>query len=140
VNSVETITAMVYRYCELFDSGDFDGYVKQFEHGRMGGREKGSESLRQWITDNIMLYDGMPYTKHLTTNLIVEVDEESGTAKARSYVTLLQAPPGQPLTIVGCAEYHDQFERVDGTWRWAERKVVNRLDGDSSGHIRSRPT
>jgi 3-phenylpropionate/cinnamic acid dioxygenase small subunit len=136
MSSVEAITKLVYRYCELFDSGDFDGFAKQFEHGSMGGREIGSASLRQWIDDNIILYDGSPCTRHLTTNLVVDVDEDAGTAAARSYVTLLHAAPGFPMTIVGCAVYHDRFERVDGAWRWAERKVVDQLEGDPSRHVR----
>ena|SRR5207248_2988057 len=128
---------MIYRYCTLFDSGDFDGYVAQFEHGRMGGRDPGdTASLRQWITDNIILYDGSPCTKHLATNVVVEVDEESGHASASSYVTLLHAAPGYPMAIVGCAEYRDRFEQVDSEWRWAERTVVNQLHGDTSRHIR----
>jgi hypothetical protein len=137
VSSIEEITAMIYRYCELFDSGDFDGFAAQFEHGRMGGRETGSASLRQWIDDNVILYDGSPATKHLTTNLVVDVDEQAGTAKARSYVTVLHGADGYPLAVVGCAEYHDEFERVDGTWRWAARNVLNQIAGDTSRHIRS---
>ena len=137
VDSVQAITTLVYRYCELIDSGDFDAYVKQFEHGSMGGRAKGdTASLRQWITDNMVLHDGSPCTRHLMNNLIVEVDEAADTAKARSYVTVLHTAPGQALAIVGTAQYHDQFERVGGTWRWAERVVVNSLSGDSSRHTR----
>jgi 3-phenylpropionate/cinnamic acid dioxygenase small subunit len=137
MNSVDEITRMIYRYCTLFDAGDFDAFAQQFEHGSMGGREAGSASLRQWIDDHIILYDGSPCTRHLTTNLVVDVDEETGTAAARSYVTVLQAPPGRPMAIIGSAEYHDRFERVDGVWRWAERKVVNILGGDSSHHVRA---
>ena len=137
MNSVETITAMIHRYCELFDSGNFDAYVAQFEHGSMGGRPIGSPGLREWIRDNIVLHDGSPCTKHLSTNVVVDVDEEAGSATARSYVTVLHAAPGLPLTIVGSAAYHDKFDRVDGTWRWGERVVVDRLNGDSSRHIRS---
>ncbi len=135
--TIETITKMIYRYCELFDAGDFDAYAAQFEHGSMGGRQKGSAALRQWLDEHIILYDGSPCTKHLSTNVIVDADDEAGTATARSYVTLLQALPGHPLAVIGSGEYHDKFERVDGTWRWAERLVVNHLGGDSSRHIRT---
>ena len=109
MNSVDTITRMIYRYCELFDSADFDGFAKQFEHGSLNGREIGSASLRQWIDDHIVLYDGSPRTKHLTTNLVVDVDESSGTATARSYVTLVQSVPGRELAVIGSADYHDRF-------------------------------
>jgi 3-phenylpropionate/cinnamic acid dioxygenase small subunit len=136
MNSVEAITRMIYRYCELFDSADFDAYAEQFEHGSLNGRTPGAAEVRQWIDDHIILYDGSPRTKHLTTNLVVDVDEAADTATARSYVTMLQAVPGHRLEIAGCAEYHDRFQRVDGTWRWAARDVVNSLGGDSSRHVR----
>jgi 3-phenylpropionate/cinnamic acid dioxygenase small subunit len=136
MSSVDTITKMIHRYCELFDSADFDAFAKQFEHGSMNGREIGSASLRQWIDDHIVLYEGSPRTKHLTTNVVVDVDEDAGMATARCYVTLVQAIPGQPLAIIGSADYHDRFERVDGAWRWAERTIHNQLIGDSSGHVR----
>jgi len=45
-------------------------------------------------TDQITaMAHGLPRTRHLTTNLTVEVDEEAGAAVARSYVTVLQALP-----------------------------------------------
>ena len=140
VSSVEAITGLVHRYCLLFDSGDFDAYVAQFRYGSMGGRAPGdTASLRQWIADNVILYDGSPCTKHLTTNLVVDVDEGAGTATATSYVTVLHAAPGHPLAIVGCGEYHDRFERIDGAWEWARRSVTNVLSGDTTRHIRPRP-
>jgi hypothetical protein len=50
------------------------------------------------LRDNLIVYDdGTPRTKHVTTNIAVEVDEEAGTALARSYFTVLQALPDLPL-------------------------------------------
>ncbi len=138
-DSAVAITRMIHRYCELFDAGDFDGYAAQFEHGSLNGRSPGAAELRQWLDDHIILYDGSPRTKHLVTNLVVDVDEEGDAATARCYVTMLQALPGGPLELAGAAEYHDRFERVDGTWRWAARDVVSPLGGDSSRHIRMTP-
>ena len=44
----------------------------------------------------IVYENGTPRTKHLVTNIIVEVDEEAGAAAARSSVTALQALPDLP--------------------------------------------
>jgi 3-phenylpropionate/cinnamic acid dioxygenase small subunit len=137
VESVDAITRLIYRYCELFDAGDFDAYAELFEHGSMNGRAPGASELRTWLDEHIILYDGSPRTKHLITNLVVDVDEQADTATSRCYVTMLQAVPDQPLVLAGSAEYRDRFVRVDGTWRWAERNVVNALGGDSSRHIRA---
>jgi 3-phenylpropionate/cinnamic acid dioxygenase small subunit len=79
---------------------------------------------------------GTPRTKHVTTNVIVEVDEEAGTAAARSYVTVFQARPGLALQAIMSGRYQDRFERRDGHWRFAERRVRIDLTGDLSGHLR----
>jgi hypothetical protein len=89
------------------------------------------------LRDSVVLYeDGTPRTKHLVTNIIVEVDEEAGTAAARSYVTALQALPDLPLQPIVSGRYHDRFERRDGRWRFVERRVHIDLVGDVSCHLR----
>ena len=134
-DAVRQITSMVYRYCELFDTGRFDEFAAQFEHGQWHRAGPGAAAARRWIGDHVRLYDGLPRTKHLTTNLIVQVDEEAGTAVARSYVTVLQALPGSPPQPIFAGRYRDRFARVDGRWRWARREVIGDLYGDVSHHL-----
>ncbi len=81
--------------------------------------------------------DGTPRTKHVTTNLIVEVDEGSGTATCRSYFTVLQQAPALPLQPVIAGRYHDRFLREDGEWHFAERRFLIDLVGDLSQHLLS---
>ena len=33
-DSAQQITAIVHRYCELFDTGQLDEFAAQFEHGQ----------------------------------------------------------------------------------------------------------
>jgi 3-phenylpropionate/cinnamic acid dioxygenase small subunit len=136
VNSVDTLTTMMYRYCELFDTGNFDAFASQFEHGRWHRAEPGTDATRQWITDHVITYDGSPRTKHITTNIIVEVDEDAGTATAQSYITVLQAVPDLPLQPIFAGRYRDRFERIDGEWRWRERAVLSDLRGNTAHHVR----
>ncbi len=135
-DAVAQITALVYRYCELFDSAQFDAFAAQFEHGQWHRAEPGAEAARQWLDNHVLLHDGLPRTKHSTTNLVVEVDEEAGTATARSYVTVLQATTDFPLQPIFAGRYHDRFTRVDGRWQWTQREVVGDLYGDVSQHRR----
>lgn len=134
--AAEQITALVYDYCELFDTGRFDEFAAQFEHGQWHRADPGAAAARRWIDDHVQLYDGLPRTKHLTTNLTVEVDEQAGTATARSYITVLQALSGFPLQPIFAGRYRDRFERVDGRWRWTRREVIGDLYGDVSHHVR----
>jgi 3-phenylpropionate/cinnamic acid dioxygenase small subunit len=132
----DQITALVYRYCELFDTGQFDEFAAQFEHGQWHRAGPGAAAARRWIDDHVHVYDGLPRTRHVTTNLTVQVDEEAGTASARSYITVLQARPDFPLQPIFAGRYLDTFTRVDGCWRWARREVIGDLYGDVSHHVR----
>ena len=90
-DSVKTLSDMIYRYSELFDTGDFDGFAAQFEHGRWHRAEPGTAATRQWIAEHVQVHDGLPRTKHVITNLIVDVDEERARPPSRSYITVWQA-------------------------------------------------
>ena len=94
------------------------------------GRWPGEELQLQWLGE-----DGTPLTKHVITNPIVEVDEAAGTASCRSYYTVFQQTDDFPLQPVIEGRYHDEFERVDGVWRWSYRdySLVD-LVGDMSHH------
>jgi 3-phenylpropionate/cinnamic acid dioxygenase small subunit len=138
-DAAQQITTLMNRYCELFDTGQFDEFAAQFEHGQWHRADPGTTAARRWIEDNVHRYDGLPRTKHLTTNLTVEVDEEAGTAVARSYITVLQALPEFPLQPIFAGRYRDRFARVDGCWRWMRREVIGDLHGDVSHHVRHHP-
>jgi 3-phenylpropionate/cinnamic acid dioxygenase small subunit len=87
--------------------------------------------------DMLIVYDdGTPRTRHVTTNVAIEADEEAGTAVSRAYSTVLQALPGLALQPIVSGRYRDRFERCDGQWRFAERRVLVDLVGDVSRHLR----
>ncbi|TWV31236.1 nuclear transport factor 2 family protein [Streptomyces misionensis] len=134
------VTNLIARYAELVDAGDFAGVGALFADAVFvgsGGPVEGSEGVERMLRDTVILYeDGTPRTHHATTNVAVEVDAEAGTAAARSYVTVFQALPGLPLRPIAAGRYADRFERRDGHWRFAERRVRIHLAGDVSGHVR----
>ena len=95
------------------------------------------EALAKGLQGAIRLYEGNPRTRHLTTNVAVEVDEDAGTGLARSYFVVLQQTPELPLQPIVSGRYRDRFERVDGVWRFAERRVRTDHMGDLSAHLRA---
>jgi hypothetical protein len=137
------VANLIARYAELIDSGDFAGVAGLLAHAGVGAGDgsallTGTKALAGLFTSTTRLYpDGTPGTKHVTTNLILEMDEEAGTATARSYWTVLQAVAGLPLQPILAGRYHDRFERVDGAWRFAERRYLVDLVGDVSRHMLS---
>jgi 3-phenylpropionate/cinnamic acid dioxygenase small subunit len=138
---VQAISALVYLYAELIDAGDLDGVAALFEHATWGAgtrteRLRGTEAVRKGYGGVILYEDGTPRTRHVITNLVVDVDGSSTQATARSYFTVLQATDGIPLQAIIAGRYEDQFENVDGSWRFSERIIHPDLHGDLSKHMR----
>jgi 3-phenylpropionate/cinnamic acid dioxygenase small subunit len=137
---VRQIEALVFRYAELLDAGDLDGVAALFEHADWGSgtrteRMRGTQQVRR-MYDGVILYDdGTPHTKHVITNLVIEHDDGSTQATARSYFTVLQAHERELRPIIA-GRYHDRFEEVGGEWRFAERIIHPDLQGDLSKHMR----
>jgi len=139
---VEDITALVMSYAERLDAGDLDGVAALFAHAtwRSPARDeplRGAEQVRR-AYDGVLLYDGVPATRHVVTNLVVRL-ESPERAQARSYFTVFQARPDFPLQAIICGRYHDVFERTGGTWRFADRLILPDLIGDLSRHLRVAP-
>lgn len=139
--SHRAIENLIARYAELVDDGDFAGLGALLADAVfVGGGEpvRGSAAIEEMFRETVVVHDdGTPRTQHVTTNVVVEVDEHAGTAVARSYVTVLQALPELPLQTIAAGRYHDRFARgEDGRWRFAERRVRITLVGDLSRHIR----
>ena len=78
---------------------------------------------------------GTPKTKHVMSNPIIEVDEQRGTATCNAYYTVFQATEELPLQPIIAGRYEDQFERVDGRWRYTAKKYFVELVGDLSHHL-----
>jgi hypothetical protein len=132
---------LIARYAELIDEGDFDGVADLLGEAAVGQGDSpslltGRDALAALFTSTTRRYpDGTPRTKHVTTNLILEIDEEAGTAAARSYWTVFQAVDGLPLQPILAGRYHDRFERDGQAWHFSERRYLIDLVGDVSRHM-----
>ena len=135
------IKKLLYLYAERIDLGDFEGVADLFEHAVITapGAEAGPggrQAALDIYTRTTRLYgDGTPKTKHVTTNAIIEVDEDNNFATSRSYFTVFQALDDFPLQAIIAGRYHDKFERKNGHWRFSERMMLPELMGDLSRHL-----
>jgi 3-phenylpropionate/cinnamic acid dioxygenase small subunit len=139
-DDVEAIRALIHRYAELIDLGELDAVAALFTHGTWsspgrGTPLRGAEQVRR-AYDGVILYDGIPSTKHVISNVTIEIADDGVTATARSYFTVLQARPDLPLQPIIAGRYHDRFERADDAWRFADRQIIPDLIGDLSRHLR----
>lgn len=139
----EQVSNLVSLYSEVLDSGDFDGIGRLFAHGAVevfnegisnGGRKTGTDEIVSWYRGAVSTYDGSPRTRHVISNLIVEIGAGEHNAEARTYFTVLQCLPGFPLQIVAAGRYYDRFENFHGRWRFVEKLIHADFTGDISRH------
>ncbi|WP_374159242.1 nuclear transport factor 2 family protein [Mycobacterium sp. G7A2] len=144
-DAARDIENLVYTYAERIDAGDLDGVAALFAHGRICGVEdgppetvfEGTARVRQMYEMATRLYDdGTPKTKHFTTNVRIDVDEEAGTARASAYYCVTQATPELPLQVIVTGHYRDTFHRVDGAWWFNSRTMYVDQIGDTSRHLK----
>jgi hypothetical protein len=134
------ITALVFGYAERIDAGDLDGLAALFTDGVFrsdrGGRYEGATAVRDVMRRLVVLHDdGTPRTKHVTTNLVIDVDEAAGTAVSHSVYVMLQQTDELPLQVIDAGRNRDSFTKVDGEWQWTERYINVELHGDLSHHL-----
>jgi 3-phenylpropionate/cinnamic acid dioxygenase small subunit len=135
----QAIENLIATYAERVDDGDFAGVAEllggaTFTGG--AGSVSGRDAIEKMLRESLIVYDdGTPRTKHVTTNVVIEVDAEAGTAVSRSYFTVLQALPDLALQPIVSGRYQDRFERREGHWRFVERRVRTDLVGDVSRHL-----
>ncbi len=138
--AVAQISHLIARYSECIDSGDLEGLADLLANAGFGAAEGslvyGRENILKLYERTVRIYeDGTPRTKHLVTNLVVDVDPGDATGSARSYWTVLQATSELALCPILSGRYRDRFSLVDGSWRFTERRIATDLVGDVSHHM-----
>jgi 3-phenylpropionate/cinnamic acid dioxygenase small subunit len=143
-DAAREIENLLYTYTERIDAGDFEGVADLFAHGRIAPSPDtapeqavaGRDRVLAMYRGTTRLYpDGIPHTKHVTTNPIIEVDENAAVASARSYYTVLQQVDDFPLQPIISGRYRDTFQRIDGRWWFDTRVILVDLVGDLSRHL-----
>lgn len=131
------ILKLMNEYCYRIDAGDLDGFAAMFEKsnfeiiGDPSGPMVGSAPVRAML-ENVTLYDGKPQSKHVLSNVQIDVDGDSATAQ--SYVTVMQALPDFPLQAIFIGHYFDNFQKGDDGWYFTSRRISPDLIGDLSRH------
>jgi hypothetical protein len=135
------IETLIMTYAERVDLGDFAGVADLFDgatyRSALGDDvtvQDGRDAVLDTFETLVRRYpDGTPRTKHVTTNVMVEVD--GNTATARSYYTVMQQTDVLPLQPIICGRYHDRFANEGGEWRFTDRLIFSDLVGDLSQHL-----
>jgi hypothetical protein len=141
IPSYEQIRNLLGNYTERMDLGDFEGLGEIFRQARLTTFDgqlvaEGFEGVRDSYTNGTQMYAERPGTKHVTTNVQIEVDEDAGTAWSKSAYVVFQATPNLALQPIITGRYHDDFARGDdGRWYFTTRRFAVDTMGDLSQHL-----
>ncbi len=135
------INALLLSYAEHVDAGRWPDVASMFEHATYriehsdgnATSYQGAAQVQAFCEQTRLHADGTPRTKHVITNVAIDVDGDRATA--RSYATVFQQTDALPLQPIASGRYVDGFERVDGSWRFADRVITGFLLGDRREHV-----
>jgi 3-phenylpropionate/cinnamic acid dioxygenase small subunit len=142
VDDASAIITLLMTYAELVDAGRwadvgalFADATYRIAHADGGAVSTyaGAAQVRAFCEQTRVHGDGTPRTKHVLTNVVVDVDGERATAHC--YATVLQQTDTLPLQPIATGRYLDTFERAGGAWRFRDRLVTGFLLGDRSEHV-----
>lgn len=130
------IRAVLVRYCDALDRGDADLARSVYHPGAVdlhGAFQGSAEEFVHSVMDRLSRFRS---TMHWLSN--IRIDLRGDIAAAQSYVVashLLVEEDGETVEIFA-GRYLDRFERREGEWRIAARRVV--LDWDARHRIEER--
>lgn len=137
------IINLLMRYSDAVDRGAFDEVGEFFRHADVyfPGEEKPSiragtgdfgKHLTAWT--RVFPETGTPRTRHLCTNPIVDFEDDTH-ARCKTTFVVFQGTDSLPLQPIITGSYLDRFEKVDGEWRFVERREVVGETGNMSEHL-----
>ena len=129
------IERLLADYAWYVDRGEFEAFAELFRHGVWNGKA-GYEATLEWLRRNVILYDGVPLTHHVISNVTIDIDPELDRATVRSYIMVFQRTPSDDsVRVVTANSYDDVLVKRPEGWTFEQRLVARRLVGDFSGHL-----
>ena len=136
------IENLIYTYADRIDAGDLEAVAELFREAEIvapaqDSRCVGYDEVLEMYRQACRIYEstGTPLTKHITTNVIIEMDETGMEASSRSYFTVVQATEALPLQPIISGRYRDTFRKTDRGWQFIRREMHVDLIGDCSAHL-----
>ena len=131
----------MFRYAECVDGADFDGIAALFARGKItnegvAGAIVGPDAVRKlYERTNRVHEDGTTRTRHVNSNVIVDIDDDAANATARSSFVVFQQTSSMPLQPIVSGRYRDTFVRADAEWGFDCRHIFVDHVGDVREHL-----
>ncbi len=138
MNDSREIENLIYTYAERIDAGDLSGVAGLFRYAEMitpAVSAQGYDEILKIYKNATRIYSdtGTPKTRHLTSNVIININGSS--AETRSCYTVFQATDDLPLQAIVGGRYMDMFLQTNGAWVFKRREITVDLLGDCSAHL-----
>ena len=143
------IKKLIYRYADHIDRGELAAVAALFARGKIiaidgDGNDQdiiGEAAIHVMYSAFTRLYpdSGTPHTLHMTSNVMVDVDDSGTVASAQFYAMVFQSVDTLPLQPIIGVRYYDAFEKTADGWHFVQRKIEPLLSGDLSQHLLQAP-
>lgn len=128
----QAITDVLVGYCGALDRMDLDALAALFTADcvvEFGPDERLNSRGREALAKSLERMWRWTRTSHHLSNVLIKFSG-SDEAKSTAYVLAWhERPDGSTATVYG--QYHDRFQRVDGRWLIAERRMFE--NGSDAG-------
>lgn len=121
----EAIRDCLYRYCRAIDRCDGDLLRSVYWPGANDDHGTWSGPIEEFVPFVIPVLESRQQTSHRISNVLIRIDGDE--ARVESYFDAYERPvrkDGTPNDVTVNGRYLDRFERRDGEWRIADRKVI----------------
>lgn len=131
----------MYRYAKCVDQARWGDLQELFADAVVRANTSedvatGGEAIAAlWSAVNKVHPDGTLRTRHLITNIVIDLDEEADEATAESYFMVFQATDQVPLQPIAGGRYFDTFRRRNGIWAFAVKDIQVDQTGNVSDHL-----
>ena len=142
MDSIDEIRNLIYHYYHLMDLGitgaslPCTARTESSATGTRGPRGRGRTrpSLCGTVSSGCMTAFLARSTASRT--VVDRVRDDDAHATAKCYTIEFQATDGLPLQPLIVGRWYDDLAKVDGTWRFVERRWFSDLVGDLSAHLK----
>lgn len=136
----DEITRLMFAYCSTIDTGNLDATAALFAKGTWYLNPEsplsGTDDVAAFLNDSVILYEGVPATRHVVSNIRIELAADRRSAHVDSYVIVFQCLPGSVPKIMFQGAFDDTFAHDGSAWHFDVRRIHTDGTGDMSGHLR----
>ena len=131
----EAIHTLMVTYGRTLDSRDFAGFEQVWARdaefvGGTGGAAKGPAAIRA-LLEGLLKANASPVPGkdfHILENVTIQISGDTATALSKG--AFVVSGQNNRLETAILANYHDQFVREDGKWKFKRRQI-----GDNPGPV-----